>query len=245
VSGRNMPSVEEIKYFIKYNNGAQDRCVTIKDYHDRLSKLPPRYGCPFRYGVIEENNKIMIYTLGLDENGNLTEVLPQILSDNIKNYLSEYRMINDYIEIKSGRVINLQFEIDFYVDKNYNTSNVVANVINAVKDYMDKNRLQMGDDIFVGDIEKEISKIDGVQNLIELRAYNIFGNGYSSSKTLQKIKTPFECYNSDEEIDSDIEVGDRNCIDLKASDKMLYTESDTMFEIKYPEKDIICRPKIR
>ena len=240
-----MPSVEEIKYLIKYNNGAQDRCVTIKDYHDRLSKLPPRYGCPFRYGVIEENNKIMIYTLGLDENGNLTEVLPEILSENIKNYLSEYRMINDYIEIKSGRVINLQFEVDFYVDKNYNTANVTNNVINVVKDYMDKNKLQMGDDIFVGDIEKEISKIDGVQNLIELRVYNIFDRGYSSSKTLQKIKTPFECYNGNEEIDPNIDIENRNCIDLKASDKMLYTESDTIFEIKYPEKDIICRPKTR
>ena len=30
---------------------------------------------------------------------------------------------------------------------------------------MDINKLQMGDDIFVGDIEKEISKLDGVLNL--------------------------------------------------------------------------------
>ena len=76
-------------------------------------------------------------------------------------------MINDFIEIKSGRIVNLQFEIDLFVDKNYNTSDVLTNVINAVKKYMDINRLQMGDDIFVGDIEKEISKVDGVLNLIE------------------------------------------------------------------------------
>lgn len=242
VSGRDMPSIDELKYLIKYNNGAQERCVTIKDYHDRISKLPPRYGCPFRYGVIEENNKIMIYLLGLDENGKLTSVLPQVLCDNIQNYLSEYRMINDYVEIKSGRIINLQFEIDLYVDKNYNTSDVLTNVINCVKTYMDINKLQMGTDIFVGDIEKEISKIDGVQNLIELRVYNIFGTGYSSDRTQQQVKTFQECVANEEENDFEF-TEDRECINLKASDKTLYTENDTMFEIRYPEKDIICRVK--
>jgi hypothetical protein len=244
VSGRDMPSIEEIKYLIKYNNGAQGRCVTIKDYHDRLSKLPPRYGCPFRYGVIEENNKVMIYTLGLDSNGNLTAVLPDVLRENIQNYLSEYRMINDYIEIKSGRVVNLQFEVDIFVDKNYNTSDVVTNVINSIKDYMNINKHQMGDDIFVGDIEKEISKIDGVLNLIELRVFNVYGLGYSSSKIMQQVMTHEEC-NTDGEYGGDDGDSTRDRINLKASDKMLYTENDTLFEIKYPEQDIICRVKQR
>lgn len=244
VSGIDMPSIDELKYLIKYNNGAQNRCVTIKDYHDRLSKLPARYGCPFRYSVTEENNKIMIYTLGLNNKGSLTDVLPQILSENIQNYISEYKMINDYIEIKSGRIINLQFEIDLFVDKNYNTSDVVTEVINCVKKYMDINKLQMGDDIFVGDIEKEISKLDGVLNLISLRVFNIFGGDYSNSKTTQQIKTYEECV--DEGIIDDYGMEDnRDCINLLASDKMLYTENDTMFEIKYPEKDIICRVKTR
>lgn len=244
VSGRDMPSVDEIKYLIKYNNGAQNRCVTVKDYYDRISKMPSRYGCPFRYSVSEENNKIMIYTLGLNQDATLSNILPNVLCDNLVNYLSEYKMINDYVEIKSGRIINLQFEIDLYVDKNYNTSDVIENVINCVKSYMDINKLQMGDDIFVGDIEKEVSKIDGVLNLIELRVYNIFGKTYSGTRITQQTKTLAECITNDE---TDIEgmEENRNCIDLRASDKMLYTENDTMFEIKYPEQDIICRVKTR
>jgi hypothetical protein len=240
ISGRDMPSIDEIKYLIKYNNGAQGRCVTLKDYHDRISKLPPRYGCPFRYGVTEENNKIMIYVLGLDSKGKLTSILPDVLKDNMVNYLSEYKMLNDYIEIKSGRIINLQFEITLFVDKNYNTSNVVTDVINCVKNYMDINRLQMGDDIFVGDIEKEISKIDGVANLSKLNVYNIFGNGYSSDKILQSIKSFSDTCSNGEESDNGSD-DDRNCIDLDASNKMLFTENDTMFEVRFPEKDIICR----
>lgn len=247
VSGRDMPSIAEIKNLIKYNNGAQNRCVTVKDYHDRISKLPPRYGCPFRYGVTEENNKIMIYMLGLDSNGSLTDILPESLCENIQNYLSEYRMINDYVEMKSGRIINLQFEVDIFVDKNYNASDVVSNVINTIKNYMDINSHQMGDDIFVGDIEKEISKIDGVLNLIELRVYNIFDGkkGYSTTKTMQQIKTFDSTCATGEEADSASPEDGRDCIDMRASNKMLYSENDSMLEVRYPEKDIICRVKIR
>lgn len=244
VSGRDMPSTEEIKYLIKYNNGAQNRCVTIKDYHDRISKLPARYGCPFRYSVTEENNKIMVYTLGLNNEGKLSNVLPDVLQENIKDYLSGYKMLNDYIEIKSGRYINLQFEIDIYVDKNYNTSDVVTNVINCVKKYMDINRIQMGDDIFVGDIEKEISKVDGVSNLISLNVFNIFGGRYSNDKTMQPIKSQNDFYRN-AEISDNGDTGNRECIDLVNSDKTLFSENDTMFEIRFPETDIICRCKQR
>jgi len=244
VSGKDAPSVSEIKNLIKYNNGSQERCVTLKDYHDRISKMPSRYGVPFRYGVTEENNKVMIYMLGLDENGHLTDILPEVLCENIQNYLSEYRMINDYIEIKSGRIVNLQFEVDIFIDKNYNTSDVVTNVIQTVQKYMDINKLHMGDDIFVGDIEKEISNVDGVSNLIELRVYNVYGNGYSSSKIMQKIKTYEECCDNGEEADNGL-VADRDCIDLKYSNKTLYSENDTMFEIRKPEQDIICKVKMR
>ena len=239
VSGKDMPSVNEIRNIIKYHNAAQGRCVTVKDYHDRLLKMPARYGCPFRVGVTEENNKVMIYTLGLKANGELAPELPDVLSENIQNYLSEYRSLNDYVEIKSGRILNLQFEIDIFVDKSYSVSDVMKDVISKVTDYMDVNKHQMGDDIFIGDIEKEISKVDGVLNLIEVRVYNVCTDGYSSDQTLQQLMVYDDCC-SEEELDSGGVEG-RYRIDLKASHKMIYSENDTMFEIKYPEKDIICR----
>ena len=83
-----------------------------------------------------------------------------------------------------------------------------------------------------GDIEKEISKIDGVLNLIELRVYNIYSvsdanNGYSSTRTTQKIKNYMDCVTNEEGAVGGQEKG-RDCIDLKASDKMLFTENDTL-----------------
>lgn len=244
VSGKDMPSINEIKNLIKYNNGAQNRCVTVKDYHSRILQMPPRYGCPFRVGVSEENNKIMVYLLGLDANGKLTDVLPEVLCKNIMHYLSEYCMVNDFVEIKSGRIIDLQFEVDLFVDKNYNTSDVVSNVINTISNYMDINNRDMGTNIFVGDIEKEISKVDGVENLIELRVYNIYGNGYSQTRTSQQTMTYDDCASNSEDGDSG-EEENRSRIDLKASDKTLYCENETMLEIKNEKTDIICRVKTR
>ena len=154
---------------VKYNSGAQRRCITVKDYHDRVMKMPARYGCPFRVSTIEANNKVMMYLLGTDNGNHLSSVLPKQLIDNIQAYLSQYRSINDFVEIKSGKIINLQFDIDLFVDKNYAIGPVVNEVVDKVVNYMDINKHEIGEDIFVGDLEKEISKTDGVLNLIDLR----------------------------------------------------------------------------
>ena len=234
VSGKDMPSIEELRNYIKYYTGAQDRCVTVKDYVAKILNLPPKYGTPFRVGVSEENNKIMIYVLGIDSEGKLTATLPLTLIKNMQDYLSEYRMINDFVEIKSGKIINLGFNVDVFIDKNYNKSDVITNVINTIYEYMDINKHNMGDDIFIGDLEKEINRTDGVISLIDLKVYNKFGEGYSGTKTEQEII-----------VDPTDSTADEYQIDLVASESVLISEGDTMFEIKHPERDIIVRCKVR
>lgn len=229
VSGKDMPTADELRYFIKYNNGAQNRCVTVKDYVSRILELPPKYGTPFRIGVSEENNKIMVYLLGVDGDGKLTSSLPVTLINNIQDYLSGFRMINDYVEIKSGKIINIGFDIDLFIDKNYNKSDVVASVINLVRDYMDINRHNLGDDIFIGDLEKEIMKLDGVISIINMEVLNKFGEGYSNTKTTQEIK----------ESDLSDEDATYYTLDLEASEGVIYSDGDTMLEVKYPERDDI------
>lgn len=243
--GKDEPTEDEIRYLIKYNNSAQDRCVTLKDYYVRLMKMPAKYGTPFRLGVIEENNKVVIYTLGLNESGQLSKLLPSAMVDNIQSYLSNYRMINDFVELRSGKIINLSFEVDVFISKTYDKSEVVRTVIDTVYDYMDINKHQMGEDIFVGDLEKDISKIDGVINLIDLRVYNETGVGYSDDGTTQQIVSPYVCPTDPEEMQDTEVVAGRSQIDLKASDGLLFSESNSMFEILNKSKDIRIRVKTR
>ena len=231
VSGRDMPNENELRYLIKYHNAAQERCVTVKDYIDRIMMLPPKYGTPFRVGVMEENNKIMIYLLGINHNGKLDSSLPSALVKNIEEYISAFRMVNDYVEIKAGRIINLSFDVDVITDKNYNKLDVIREIINTITKYMDVSNHIMGDEIYIGDLEKEISKIDGVINLISLRVYNEVGGKYSNTSVSQETIQDEEAYRSE--------------IDLDATDGILYNDGDTMMEVLDPTKDIRIRLKER
>lgn len=232
--GKDAPSDEEIRNMIKYISSAQNRCVTVGDYYARLLEMPAKYGIPFRCGVSEENNKIVIYSLGLDYTGHLTSILSETVAENMKVYLSKYRTVNDFVEIRSGRVVNLAFDIDLFVGVDYDKGEVSKRVIELVKDYMDIRRHQMGEDIFVGDLEKDISKLDGVVNLIELRCYNKVGNGYSDTEITQPLM-------SDDRYGSDTKR-----IDLMETDKILFSDFGNMFEIKYPDSgDIRVSVKVR
>ena len=216
----------------------------MHDYVARIIELPAKYGTPFRCGVVEENNKVVIYTLGLDSEGHLDSKLSEYVANNIKEYLSMYKSINDFVEIRSGKIINIAFEIDIFVDKAYEKSEVVKRVIELVTEYMDVRNHLMGDEYFLGDLEKEISKLDSVKNIIELRAYNKINsdNGCSDDETTQELIDINDCC-YDEYSDSDSNFDRR--IDLKASDKILYSEPASMIELKNKESDIIITVKER
>ena len=230
IGGKDFPSVEEVKYLTKYAIGAQGRCVTLKDYKARILMMPPRYGCPFRLNVMEENNKILISMLGINSDGTLSNTISSTLKDNIITYLSNYKMLSDYIELRSGKIYNLSFEISLYIDKNYDTNSVATDVINEVTEYMNINKHDMGEDIFLGDMQKEITNIDGVISIIDFAVYNETNGVYSSNK----VTLPT------------IDDGDgRIKIDLDSLDGMLPSDFDSMYEIKQPKSDIKLKIKLK
>lgn len=225
LGGRDIPSVDEIRNMVKYNFASQNRAVTIKDYQSRITQMPGKFGVPFRCGVFEEQNKINVYVLGLNGSGQLSNTSTSALKDNISTYLADYRMLNDYVQITDGRIINLGFEIDLYIDKKVTQSQVISQVINDVQSYMDINKYQMGDNIYISNLLKEINNVGGVINVIELRVYNKVGGVYS----LNEISQPY--------LDSETRQ-----IDL-SGDYTLFGEPTSMFEILDITKDILVRVK--
>lgn len=244
VAGKDEPSTEEIKALMKYNMGAQNRAVTVKDYRVKLMQMPPKYGAPFRNTVIEANNKIEMDFLGINALGQLDSALPQTLVENVLEYMSNYKQINDYIEIKSGRIYNIGLGIDVFIDKNYNPANVITNIINYVKEYFSVNNHEMGDDIFLGDLEKEITLLDGVVSLIDLRVYKIWNGNYSPDKCpLPPLVPEGVCEPSLAQPFNTPDGSLSEQIDLMAVDKVLYGDYNSMYEIKNPTFDIQCRTK--
>jgi hypothetical protein len=226
LGGRNEPSVEEIRNLVKYNFASQNRAVTIKDYQSRISMMPGQFGVPFRCGVFEEQNKVKIYILGLDANSNLSNTSTSTLMSNITTYLADYRMLNDYVQIANGKIINLAFEIDLYVDKKTSQSQIASEVITDVQNFMNINNYQMGENIYLSSLIETINNVGGVLNVIDLRVYNKVGGGKYS---LNEISQPY--------IDATTKQ-----IDISA-DYTLFGDPVSMFEVKYPTLDIKVRVK--
>lgn len=246
IGGKDAPSIEEIKYLTKYSIPSQERCVTVKDYKERVMQMPPKYGCPYRCNVVEDNNKISMSMLGIDSNGKLNSAMPQIMVENIIEYLTNYKSLTDYVEIRSGKIYNIGIEIDMFVDKNYTTHDVISNVIKLITNYFDVNNHDMGDEIFIGDLEKEINNSDGVVSIIDVRLYNVYDGDYSSNISPLPQKTSNEACNTT--VSNTFKVDDNAKsfqIDINATDKILYNDYDSMFEIKNPNKDIQIRVKLK
>jgi hypothetical protein len=220
IGGGDAPTVEELRNLIKYNFASQNRAVTVRDYVALISKMSSKFGVPFKTNVGERQNKIEIATLSLGPNRKLSTTSTSTLRENISRYLANYRMINDYISIVNGTIINLGVEVYCYINKDYNKSLVITEIINAISDYFDVNGQTMGQNIYLSDLSKELNLIDGVLNIIEMKIFNKIGGQYALGQVIQSYAN-----------------NETNEIDTKGN-LTLFGNFNTMFEIKYPTSDI-------
>ena len=223
IGGKDEPSVEEIRNLVRYNFSAQNRCVTLKDYQSRIQLMPGQFGSPFRTGVIEDQNKISVYVLTLNSDGSLSNQTTSTLRNNISEYLAEYRMMNDYVEVKSGKVINLGFDIDVFIDKQYPQTQIVSQVIQEVQNYMDINNFDMGESVYLSQLIENINNVGGVLNVINLQVFNKVGGNYSLNEISQQLI-------NEETLEIDL-----------SQNYALIGDPISMFEIKIPATDIRCR----
>ena len=224
VGGADQPTIEEIRNMVSYNFSAQHRAVTLNDYKSLIETMPSTFGAPAKVNVMEEDNKVRIKLLSYDQYGKLTDTVSNTLKNNILNYLSDYRMINDYIDIESGEVIDLSLQIDLHIDKNATPTDVVRSVISTTTDFFAIEKRKMGDPLFVGDLSKTIGNVQGVVNVIDIRVYNQIGGQYSSSQVAQSY-------------------ADNSTKEILQSDMTIFMKSNQIYQIRFPNVDIMVRTK--
>jgi len=229
VGGAGLPSVEEIKHQISSNFASQDRAVTLSDYVAKSYQIPGRFGVPFRIQGTVQDNKVTLFIIARDGNGQLVTTSSNVIKNNIVKWLQQFRMINDFIEVNDGKVINLQIETDLYVDKSYNINEIKLNSINAIKDFMDVEKWEMNENIYVSQIVDILREIPGVINVVDIRFYNMEGGLYSTTRTSQAVINRTQVKNG----------GFRTQIEL--IDNTVLGTPLSMFEIKFSESDIFVR----
>jgi hypothetical protein len=218
VGGTDIISNDQLKKLIMFNNAAQNRCVTLNDYLVQTMKMPGKFGKPFRINTFKENNKVVISILGLDENGKLSNTSTSVLKENISEYLKNYRMINDYVEVKDAKIINISINLSLYVE-NFTDSEISNNVVRVVDDYFNINRRFINEDIFLGNLIESVNNVTGVINVVSITFFNKVGDRYSLNQT----SMPYV---------------NNNTREIQLFNNTLYSDKDSMFEIKFPEKDI-------
>ncbi len=224
IGGAGAPTMEEVRNLVGFNFSAQNRAVTINDYDSILRTMPSQFGAPAKVSITEENNKIKIKLLSYDESGNLTESISNTLMSNISNYLSNYRMMNDYISVESANVINLGINIDVVLDNSQNQGIVISQIIGLISTYFDSTNRQMGQNVFISDLRRDIQNQNGVISISDIKVFNKVGGQYSSSQTSQRYV-------------------DNETKEIELIDDTIFAEPTQIYQIKFPNKDINIRVK--
>jgi hypothetical protein len=224
IGGANYPTTEEVRNFVGFNFSAQQRAVTVNDYDSIIRTMPSQFGAPAKVAITEENNKIKVQMLSYDENGNLTNVVSNTLKNNVANYLSNYRMINDYVSIETANVVDLGVNVDIVLDNSQNQGTVISQVINLITNFFNPTNRQMGENVNVSDLRRLIQSENGVISLSDILFFNKVGGEYSSSQTSQRY------------LDSETRQ-------IELIDDTIFAEPSQIYQIRYASKDINVRVK--
>ena len=222
IGGANAPTTEDVRQMVSFNFSAQNRATTINDYESLIRTMPSQFGAPAKVSITEENNKIKIKMLSYDVSGTLTDTISTTLKNNVANYLSNYRMINDYISIESANPIDLAVDVDVVLDASQNSGAIVSKIIDLVTTYFSPTTRQLGQNVNVSEIRRIIQNENGVVSISDMRFYNKVGGQYSSNQTSQKYLDP-------------------NTKQIQLVADTIFAEPTQIYQIRYPNKDINVR----
>jgi hypothetical protein len=233
--GKYEEEIEQVRQNAMAYFAAQNRAVTKEDYVLRAYALPPQFGSVSKAFLapdwqvqtllddgpnpIANPLALNLYVLGYDSDRKLKN-LNAATKENLKNYLSYYRILTDAVNIKNAYVVNVGVEFEIIVLPNYNSNEVLLKCINALKDYFNIDKRQINQPIMLSEIYILLDRIDGVQTVVRpdrdgvggLQIVNKWDGVYSPNKYDVKNAT---------------------------TQGIVYPPKDpSIFEIKYPDLDI-------
>lgn len=225
--GKDGDNVDEIRLNTLSSFSAQDRAVTKEDYITRALSMPSEFGSVAKAYIIQDalvssnsstdslldNNplSLSLYILGYDSDSHLTTA-STILKTNLKNYIQNYRMVTDAINIKNAFVINISLNFDISVIPGFNNKEVLTGCLKELQDFFSIDKWQINQPIKLSEVYATLLKIKGVQSVLKVEIVNKQGGNYS-------------------QFGYDIAGATKNSIVYPSLDP-------SIFEIKYPASDI-------
>ena len=220
--GLGAESVEELRENIKAYFQAQGRAVTKEDYIIRTYALPDKYGNIAKAYIVQDDQlsgtpqstyeitqedvgkplseiqtripnplALNLYVLGYNSNKQLS-IVNRAVKENLKTYLSRFRPITDAVNIKNAYVINIGVDYQIITKANYSQDQVIALVNERILEFFNIDRWQINQPIVLSDLGYEISLVDGVASVTDIKILNKYetsegysGNGYDVDGALK------------------------------------------------------------
>ena len=227
---------------------SQNRAVTKEDYITRVYSLPQKFGNIAKAYIVQDeslsNRQVVsedgqsttttvskipnplamnLYMLGYDRNQNLVR-LNKAVKENVKTYLSQYRLMTDAINIRDGYMINIGVKFAIIAQRGFNKNEVLFNCVETIKNHFDIKKWQFNQPIITSDIAYKISLVDGVASVVPPINDN-------PQKQLVLIENKYKY--------SEGYSGYVYDLQSATKDGIIYPSLDpSIFEVKFPNSDI-------
>jgi hypothetical protein len=216
--GASAMSLEDLRSMIFAARNQQSRIVTQEDLISRIYTLPSTFGRVYRASVAKSTDNPLasrLYLIGKNSSDELTHT-SDTLKKNLSTYLNDFRLVSDAVDILDATVINYKVNFSIICTPNSNKNVVVANVINALKDKLDRKYYQIDQPIIEAELINTIINVSGVLSLVNLTLTGLTGN------ILDRTYSDFS-------------------IDFQKSklNGLYLGPQGSIFELKYPDSDII------
>jgi hypothetical protein len=230
MGGRSAESLDNVRQNAMATFAAQNRTVTKEDYIVRAYSMPQKYGMIAKAYIIRDDQidtsdqippqdrisnpmALNLYTLGYDQNKKLMPCNTAV-KENLRTYLSQYRVLTDAINIKDGFIVNIGIDFEIITLPNYNSNETLLRCIEYLKRKFDIDNMQINAPILISSCMAELDQIEGVQTVVDFGIKNFYDTeeGYSGNVY-------------------DIAMATKNNIVYPSLDPCI-------FEIRYPDQDI-------
>lgn len=216
--GAYAPTLTDLKNFVTSARTMQNRIVTVDDLLARIYTLPTEFGVVYRANVLpnpENALSSLLYIVSRNSSGEL-DAASDALKKNLSTYLNEFRLIGDAMDVLDAIVLNYQIKITCRFAHNANKYELISLILRKVKKLFAIDSVALGKPIVISDIQNVVINQPGVVSCVSVKLVNIAG-----------------------EVQEKTYSDSQKNLDLVLKDGIYFAEPYEIYELRYPNKDII------
>lgn len=214
-----LPNPDELKQQAFGVYSMQNRIVTRDDMIAAAYNMPQKFGkiskvMPYQDTDSFNQRNINLYVMSRDEEDNLQKA-NDIIKNNLKTYLTRFKMVNDTIDILDANIINLRID---YKIMAFPDANKFTALETAKKDlslfFQNIKNFDIGESFLISDVFAVLKASGPVLDVVDVTVTTKTGALYADTN-----------FNVKSNMNSD--------------GRIIMCPPDSIFEIKYPNLDIV------